>query len=213
MNLYSRPGSHRLVILADSARALSASRNSSTNRMRRLLNDLGVAQRRDLVVVGLTDALEELHRGPRLRFVDLGQREPDVDEHPVAGLDALLGHQPDVDGPLDAADVDLGQVRPVGEDLDHFSWNAEAHVSSSCAASRLIRSRTAVTAVPTAAATGSDRRIPSSRQAGSQPTSSTRPASAPSTPTRPITTSGCMPCASSSGGCSPGSTGSSSMTY
>src|SRR4051794_27827719 len=90
MNLYSRPGSHRLVILADSARALSASRNSSTNRMCFLLEDLGLPQRGDLVLVGLADALEELHRRLRLVLVDLGQREADVDQHPVTRLDRLL---------------------------------------------------------------------------------------------------------------------------
>src|SRR5689334_1435777 len=101
MNLYRRPGSHRPAIFAASARALSASRNSSTNRIAALLQDLGVAEGRDLVLVRLADALEELHGRPRLVLVDLGEREADVDQHPVARPHRLLRQQADVDHPLD----------------------------------------------------------------------------------------------------------------
>src|ERR1700722_4325872 len=91
MSLYWRPGSHRAAIFAASAWALSASRNSSTNRMvctllprEKALFDQGVAQRRDLVFVGLADAFQELHGRRGLGFVDLGQGEADVDQHPLA---------------------------------------------------------------------------------------------------------------------------------
>src|ERR1044072_5102735 len=127
MNLYSRPGSHRLVILADSARAFSASRNSSTNFMATPSDDLRVAQRGDLVVVGLPDAFQEVHGGLRLRFVYFGQCEPDVDQHPVTRLDALLGDEPDVDRALHAADIHPRQIRAVRKDLDHLTGDTEAH--------------------------------------------------------------------------------------
>src|SRR4051794_30092599 len=105
MNLYRRPGSHSSVILADRARAFSASRNSSTYLIPAPLVDLRRGQRRHLVGVRLADAGEEGQRGRRLLLVDLRQREADVDEDPVAGYGRVVGQQPDVDGALHAADV------------------------------------------------------------------------------------------------------------
>src|SRR5580692_6378652 len=86
MSLYWRPGSHRAAIFAASACALSASRNSSTNRIAALLFDPRVLQGGQLVLVGLADPLQEGQRGRGLVLVDLGQGEPDVDQHPLAGL-------------------------------------------------------------------------------------------------------------------------------
>src|SRR3954469_21850398 len=84
MNLYCRPGSQREAMRADSARAFSASRNSSTNRMQPPLLDRGAGQGGQLLVVGLADALQELEGGGRLLLVDLGEGEADVDQNPIA---------------------------------------------------------------------------------------------------------------------------------
>src|SRR4051794_36659047 len=117
MNLYSRPGSHRAAIIDASAWALSASRYSSTNLIAAPSSlDPGFHQGVQLVLVGLADALQELQRRLGLGLVDLAEREADVDQDPVAWLDDLVLQQADVDRPLDPADVDLGQVGPVGED-------------------------------------------------------------------------------------------------
>src|SRR6266516_5727695 len=128
MNLYWRPGSHSSVIRAARACALSASRNSSTNRMAPPLLDPRFGEGGELVGVGLPDALQELQRGRGLAFVDLGQGEADVDEHPLTGLGQVVGEQADVDHSPDAADVHPGQVRLVREELHHLTWYAEAHV-------------------------------------------------------------------------------------
>src|SRR5450755_511558 len=91
ISLYWRPGSHRAMIFAASACAVSASRNSSTKRIVGLLFDLRVLQRGKLVLVGLPDALQERQRRGGLGLVDLGQREPDVDQDPLAGLRRIVG--------------------------------------------------------------------------------------------------------------------------
>src|SRR4051794_33696588 len=130
MNLYWRPGSHSAAIFAASARALSASRNSSTKRIvRTLLLDQRLAQCRDLVLIRLADALEELHGRGRLGLVDLGQGEADVDQHPLARLGRVIGQQPDVDQPPDAADVHLGEDAMVGVHFDDLARYGQAHVA------------------------------------------------------------------------------------
>src|SRR5580658_8061389 len=140
ISLYWRPGSHSAAIFAASARALSASRNSSTNRIVRTLLfdqrsfdqrlfDQRCPQRGDLVVVGLPDALEEFHRGRRLPLVDLGQGEADVDQHPFAGYRRIVDEQADVDHPPDAADVHLGQIGLLRVKFDDLTGYAEAHVT------------------------------------------------------------------------------------
>src|SRR6516225_9109472 len=131
ISLYWRPGSHSAAIFAASARALSASRNSSTNRIMPtllLLLDQGCLQRRDLVLVGLPDALEELHGRGRLLLVDLRQGEADVDQHPFARYRRVVGKQPDVDHPPHSAHVHLGQVGLFRVKLDDLTGYAEAHV-------------------------------------------------------------------------------------
>src|SRR4029079_13973855 len=101
ISVYWRPGSHSAAIFAASAWALSASRNSSTNRIvpTLLLLDHGCLQRRALVLVSLPGALEELHGRGRLLLLDLGQGEADVDQHPLAGGRRVVGEEPDVDHP------------------------------------------------------------------------------------------------------------------
>src|SRR6266545_6171355 len=127
MNLYCRPGSHSEAIRAASALALSASRNSSTKRTQPPLLDPGFLQGRQLVGVGLADALQEVEGGPGLVLVDLRHGEAHVDQHPVPRVQLLAFQQADVDRPAHPADVDLGQVGAVGVHLDDLTRNAEAH--------------------------------------------------------------------------------------
>src|SRR5579875_3546892 len=130
MNLYWRPGSHNAAILAASACALSASRNSSTNRMFHApLLDAGFCQRFQFVRVGLADALQELKGGRGLALVDLRQGEADVDQDPFAGLGRVVREQADVDHPPHPTDVHAGQVGLVGEALDDLTGYAEAHMA------------------------------------------------------------------------------------
>src|SRR5437773_9513931 len=100
---------------ADSARAFSASRNSSTNRMQPPpLLDGGVGQRGQLLVVGLADALQELEGGGRLLLVDLGEGEADVNQDPIAYHGPVVAfQQADVDGPPDAAHSHPATVDPI----------------------------------------------------------------------------------------------------
>src|SRR5882757_7576514 len=128
MNLYCRPGSHSSAIRADSTRAFSASRNSSTNLIdRSSLAQVGLGERDELVGVGLAHALEHPDRMGRLRLVDLGQGEPDVDQDPVAGLQLLVLQQADVDHAFDAGNADHREVLAVGQQLDDLTRYAEAH--------------------------------------------------------------------------------------
>src|SRR2546422_5605166 len=123
MNLYWCPGSQRAAIWAASARALSASRNSSTKRMSPPLLDHRSGQCGQLVVIGLADALQEGKGGRRLLLVDLGEGEAHMDEHPVPRLDLPILQEADVDGPPHPAHVDLGQILAVGVELDDLSRN------------------------------------------------------------------------------------------
>src|SRR5690606_22381954 len=115
MNRYWRPGSHSRAIRAASARAFAASRYSSTNRTRPPLGDAalelldaGVPQGVQLVGVRLTDAGQETQRRPGLRLIQLGHREPDVDQDPVTRPRRLVGQQPDVHRPAHPADLHPG---------------------------------------------------------------------------------------------------------
>src|SRR5437870_2283999 len=64
-----------------------------------------------------------------LLLVHLGEREPDVDQDPIAGLgaDSVVIEQPDVHGSLYAGDIDLGQSIGAVDDLDDLTWNGQAH--------------------------------------------------------------------------------------
>src|SRR4029450_13624810 len=98
MNLYWRPGWHSAAIWAASAWAVSASRNSSTKGTPPPpLFDHRLLQGLELVGVRLADPLQEFQGGLGLVLVDLGEREADVDEDPVARLDDLILQQADVD--------------------------------------------------------------------------------------------------------------------
>src|SRR6266545_3050797 len=127
MSLYCLPGWQRPAILAASAWAFSASRNSSTKRTAFPLLDLGLRQGDQLVGVGLADPLQELECGLGLVLVDLGEREADVDQHPVARRQCLTLEQADVDRPLYPTDVHLGQVGPVRQQLHHLTRDPKAH--------------------------------------------------------------------------------------
>src|SRR4051812_46287552 len=110
MNLNSS-SAHRSPMARTKARAAAGSRNSSTNFMsasRRFSDDRGAVEGVELVEVGLPHLLDGGQRLVGLALVDLGHGEPDMDEHPVAGGDPLVGEQPDADRALYAADVDLG---------------------------------------------------------------------------------------------------------
>ena len=62
-------------------------------------------------------------------LVDLGQREPDVDQHPLARFWQVVGQQADVDHPANAADIHSGQIRLVGQELDHLTRYAKTHLT------------------------------------------------------------------------------------
>src|SRR5258708_27468284 len=129
ISLYWRLGSHSAAIFAASAWALSASRNSSTNRIMPtlLLFDHGCLQRRELVLVGLPDALEVLQGRGRLLLVDLRQGEADVDQHPFARGRRVVGEQADVYHPPHTAQVYLGHVKLLRVKLDYLTRYDQAH--------------------------------------------------------------------------------------
>ncbi len=54
-----------------------------------------------------------------------------MDQDPITGLKVLVIEEPDVDGPAYAADIDTGQVRLIGQDVQDLAWNTETHGSSS----------------------------------------------------------------------------------
>src|SRR5450755_4752843 len=84
-----------------------------------------------LLVVG-THPLEQVARRAGFLLVDLGDREPDVDQHPVAGPNAVsIGvEEADVDVAPDPGHVDLGQ--PIGsvDDLEDLTRYCQAHVAT-----------------------------------------------------------------------------------
>ena len=62
-------------------------------------------------------------------FVDPREREPHVDQDPVADLDRRSGlvHERHADLATHAGDVHLREPRVAVDDFDHLSGNAEAH--------------------------------------------------------------------------------------
>src|ERR1019366_1021397 len=81
-----------------------------------------------LLVLG-SHLLEKPEGGPRLVLVDLGEREADVDQHPVAGGGTGLAdvQERDVDGAPHARDLDGGETVDLIHHLDDLSWNRQAH--------------------------------------------------------------------------------------
>src|SRR4051812_40426376 len=139
MNLYSSSPA-RSVIDFTRARAAAGSRNSSTNFISVLVSDdRGGGEGVKFVVVGLTHLLDRVEGEVGFALIDLGHREPDVDEHPVAVDHVLLGKQLDADDSLDAIDLDLREVRVGVDNLDHLSGNPEAHVVHSLVVRQQIR--------------------------------------------------------------------------
>src|ERR1019366_5933682 len=136
-------------------------------------------------------------------LIDLRQREPHMDEHPLARSRRVAGQQADADHPPDPADVHPGQVWLAGQEPDPLTGYAQAHRAApfmTCQCPPLTRGRascsrllpsappgpaaatrpsTTRTAPPAAAATGPDKPVPSAAPAGSQtadPPISIRPA-------------------------------------
>src|SRR6476661_6044476 len=112
-------------------RAAAGSRYSSTNFTASPSLERGLGRElADLVVVDAAQLLDEVQRAGRLLLVDLGHGEPDVDEHPVADLDAAgVAHdQADVDLTADTVDIDGGPVIGRVDDLDHLAGNPETHL-------------------------------------------------------------------------------------
>src|SRR5690242_18160414 len=131
MNAYRRPGSQFAAMRAASARAVPASRNSSTKRILFSSADVGARERVELVRVRLAEPGQHLQGRRRLDLVDARHGEANVDEHPGTGLRLVLGQQGDVDGAPYADHVHHGQVRPVWRDLNDLAGYAQAHGSHS----------------------------------------------------------------------------------
>src|SRR5215831_19167515 len=139
MSLYCRPGSHSATILAASACALSASRNSSTNRIVRPSYSISDCRSAAIVLVGLPDPLEEFQGRRRLGFVDLRQGEANMDQHPLTRLRRIVGEQADVDQPPHAAHVHLGEVGLLWVEFDYLTRYAQAHATPPACCRRLQR--------------------------------------------------------------------------
>src|SRR4029079_19345149 len=72
---------------------------------------------------------EQLCGGARLRLVDLGDGEADVDQDPVARLDRLVAlEEADVDGAPDSGNINLGEPERLVDDLHDASWDGQAHL-------------------------------------------------------------------------------------
>ena len=61
-------------------------------------------------------------------LVDHGDREPDVDQDPVARTDVV--EEADVDGPPDAGYVDLGELVGLVDDFQDLAGDGQAHVDT-----------------------------------------------------------------------------------
>ena len=83
----------------------------------------------ELLLVRLAHVAQQAQRRVRLFLVDLREGEPDVDQHPVAGLRAVSVpvEQADVDVALDAGDIDPGEAVLLVDDLHDLPRNREAH--------------------------------------------------------------------------------------
>ena len=66
----------------------------------------------------------------RILLADLAHGETDMDQHPIAGSDAVGFHQADVYPAADADHVDQSAMGGVVHQGDDLSGNGEAHVST-----------------------------------------------------------------------------------
>src|SRR5581483_9813493 len=85
-----------------------------------------------LFVIG-PHPLEQVARRPRFLLVDLRDREPDVDQHPVAGTHrGPVGvEETDVDVALDTGYVHLGEPVLLVHDFDDLPRYGQTHAASS----------------------------------------------------------------------------------
>src|SRR5256714_2574440 len=83
----------------------------------------------DLLGIGLAERLEYALRLQGLLLVDLAACEADRDEHIVArGRTLVAGEEADVHVAADADHVDLGDLTPLVDDLDHLAGYRQAHL-------------------------------------------------------------------------------------
>src|ERR1700742_1955700 len=132
---WEAPSPARRSMAPNSFRAAAGSRNSSTNFIslppaQTYSYDGRGVEGFHLGGVGVAELLDGRQREQRLGFVDLGHREPDVDQHPVVRLRVVPFQQPHTDGPLHSAHVDLRQIVCRIGDLNDPSRNTKAHVIS-----------------------------------------------------------------------------------
>src|ERR1700741_2914603 len=130
MNLkWSPPVPARCSMATSSLRAAAGSRNSSTNFITRFPSNYGRrVEGFHLGGVGVTEFLDGGQGEQRLRLVDLGHREPDMDQYPFVRLGHVVLQQAHTDRALHAADVDLRQI--VGRIGDFYepTWNPKTHL-------------------------------------------------------------------------------------
>src|ERR1700728_4918626 len=111
MNLkWSGPLPAKCSMAASSLRAAAGSRNSSTNFIIVPLHNRRRGEGFDFGGVGLTQLLDSGQGEQRLGLVDLGHREPDMDQYPVVGLRHIAFQQSHADRALHPADIDLRQI-------------------------------------------------------------------------------------------------------
>src|SRR5690242_13469198 len=128
MNLNSSSPASSVIDLTR-ARAAAGSRNSSTNLMSSLSSDFGIVERVDLLLIVFAHLLHLIKGQGGLAFVDLGHREPDMNQHPVTDAQIVIGEQPDADDPADTVDVDLGQMGFGVDEIDYLAGDSQTHCS------------------------------------------------------------------------------------
>src|SRR5262249_17904355 len=133
MNAYRRPGSQLAAMWADSRRAVSASRNSSTKRILLSSADIGAGQGVELIRVRLTEPGQHLQRGRRLELVDARhgethvQDEPQQQAAPRTSLRLLLAQESVGEGAGPAANTHPRRVGPVGHHLNEPPRYPQTH--------------------------------------------------------------------------------------
>src|SRR5271156_28599 len=128
MNLkWSGPLPAKCSMAASSLRAAAGSRNSSTNFIFVPLDNRRRVEGFNFGGVGLAQLLDSGQGEQCLGLVDLGHREPDMDQHPVVGLRHVAFQQPHADRALHTADVYLRQIVGGIGDLNDPTRNPKTH--------------------------------------------------------------------------------------